>query len=215
MSILDEHSVEVFLTVLIIVSVALPVIFYRWGQSSSRDAVVDLRERLKQAMDDLSKRLAEIGALTTKNAEQARAIADLTTEVMTFKNQRRDWSSAGLIVDENVMRQVMSGGHWSRPVDEASQRLVAERSTIPVLAVGNLKGGVGKTTLAANIGGYFGSTRGSDLKVLFLDFDFQGSLSTILNAISDAPPETGVVQIFDDRKTAGERLLAANASSPT
>lgn len=46
-----------------------------------------------------------------------------------------------------------------------------------VLAIANLKGGVGKTTLTANLGAYFARDRG--LRVLLIDLDFQGSLSSM------------------------------------
>jgi chromosome partitioning protein len=55
--------------------------------------------------------------------------------------------------------------------------------SIPVLMIGSLKGGVGKTTLSANIASYFAARwfgqGGQRLRVLLVDLDFQGSLSTM------------------------------------
>lgn len=48
-----------------------------------------------------------------------------------------------------------------------------------VLAIANLKGGVGKTTLAANIGAFLSSDRRWNKRVLLIDLDFQGSLSSM------------------------------------
>lgn len=48
----------------------------------------------------------------------------------------------------------------------------------PILTVANLKGGVGKTTIAANLGAYFAKERKED--VLLIDLDFQGTLSAML-----------------------------------
>jgi chromosome partitioning protein len=50
-------------------------------------------------------------------------------------------------------------------------------SNSKILAIANLKGGVGKTTLAANIGAYF--AKNWQKRVLLIDLDFQGSLSSM------------------------------------
>jgi chromosome partitioning protein len=47
-----------------------------------------------------------------------------------------------------------------------------------VVLVANLKGGVGKTTLSANLAAYFDHKR--DARVLLIDMDYQGSLSNML-----------------------------------
>jgi cellulose biosynthesis protein BcsQ len=47
----------------------------------------------------------------------------------------------------------------------------------PIILVANLKGGVGKTTLVANLAAYFSSV---GKRVLLVDVDYQGSLSNML-----------------------------------
>lgn len=54
---------------------------------------------------------------------------------------------------------------------------VVTQPAIPVLAVGNLKGGVGKTTVVANLASALVQ---SGLRVLAIDMDFQASLSVAL-----------------------------------
>jgi len=49
--------------------------------------------------------------------------------------------------------------------------------SIPILTLANLKGGVGKTTIAANLAGAFAL---SGEKILLIDLDFQGSLSSMM-----------------------------------
>lgn len=75
-------------------------------------------------------------------------------------------------------------------------------SQIPIIAVGNLKGGVGKTTLTANLGAYFGDTESEPLAgrrpTLFIDFDFQGSLSATLIAAGRSV-EAGSLPLNDNR----------------
>lgn len=80
-------------------------------------------------------------------------------------------------------------------------------SRMKVLTFVNLKGGVGKTTLSANIAAYFES---KGLKVLVIDFDYQGSLSaTVLRAAGRLE-----VSSLSDRLLAG-RMGASEIISPT
>lgn len=48
-----------------------------------------------------------------------------------------------------------------------------------ILTVANLKGGVGKTTIAANIGAHLAAHPNWKKKVLLIDLDYQGSLSSM------------------------------------
>lgn len=74
-------------------------------------------------------------------------------------------------------------GRWSEPVLSAERALQArQRDSIPVLMVANLKGGVGKTTLALNLGAYFAARRNK--RVLFIDLDFQGTMSSTLTRLA-------------------------------
>ncbi len=66
-----------------------------------------------------------------------------------------------------------------KPPEDYAERL---GRSIPIIVFANLKGGVGKTTLAANTAAYF-DARGE--RVLLIDLDYQGSLS----AMSVAGPE--------------------------
>jgi cellulose biosynthesis protein BcsQ len=52
------------------------------------------------------------------------------------------------------------------------------QDSIPILLIANLKGGVGKTTIAANLASYF--ERHQRERVLAIDLDHQGSLTSML-----------------------------------
>jgi len=69
---------------------------------------------------------------------------------------------------------------WNRSVSNPPRPRTPDERGIPILTVATMKGGVGKTTLTANLAAYF-DRRGK--KVLLIDFDYQGSLShTVLAA---------------------------------
>ena len=57
------------------------------------------------------------------------------------------------------------------------------RGSIPIMVIANLKGGVGKTTLAANLTASYAARAaggGSGKPVLAIDLDYQGSLSAMM-----------------------------------
>lgn len=75
-----------------------------------------------------------------------------------------------------------SASFWHMmPVEfpDAYIRTIHDRAAAakPVLCIANLKGGVGKTTVAANLAAYFDQVL--ERRVLMVDLDFQGSLSAI------------------------------------
>ena len=68
-------------------------------------------------------------------------------------------------------------GNWSSPVpdDEPPFRPRAERQA-PIIAIANLKGGVGKTTLTANLGATLWNDE-ARRRVLLVDLDYQANLT--------------------------------------
>lgn len=67
----------------------------------------------------------------------------------------------------------------SKPVAELIPPLTAKEGGIPILTFGNMKGGVGKTTVTANLAAHF-DKKGK--RCLLIDFDYQGSLSSTVLA---------------------------------
>ena len=68
---------------------------------------------------------------------------------------------------------------WLRtPIIKPPRYSASLQSSIPIVLIANLKGGVGKTTIAANLAVYF--ERCHNERVLAIDLDHQGSLSSML-----------------------------------
>lgn len=129
------------------------------SRARSADKMVDvLSEQLKAATGPLN------DALLTAN-EQATHLAALV--------------NAGLEASSGD-----SAAFWSRaPGVRAYDYQTAIRDSKPILLFANQKGGVGKTTLSANLAAAF-AARGE--KVLVVDLDYQGSLTSLMRAQSNA-----------------------------
>lgn len=81
-----------------------------------------------------------------------------------------------------------SPGIWlTDPIEMPENYEMLLKSSKPILVVCNNKGGVGKTTIAANLGAYFAIDRHE--RVLVVDLDFQGSLSSMTVSSERAPLE--------------------------
>lgn len=75
--------------------------------------------------------------------------------------------------------------------DATVHALAQNPQATKIISVANLKGGVGKTTIAANLAAYLDKVAGK--RVLVIDADYQGSLSDVMKVLgqtTDAPATT-------------------------
>jgi chromosome partitioning protein len=72
---------------------------------------------------------------------------------------------------------------------------VPPKASVPVVVIANLKGGVGKTTLAANLA--CAMVHQEKLRVLAIDFDFQGSLSEALQMVVGRSVNFGAINLLN------------------
>ncbi|GKS83637.1 ParA family protein [Acidovorax sp. SUPP1855] len=80
--------------------------------------------------------------------------------------------------------------------DPVPIRFEAERTDMQVISVISTKGGVGKTTVAANLGGFIAD---AGLRVLLLDLDMQPTLSSYYELTSRAPSGIYELLAFNER----------------
>ena len=169
---------------------------------------------LKRLRKDIESRQGELGILQSdlirakaeRDDAQSRArIADRTVEVLNeqLKTATGPIGEALAASNEQVSRlsDLVNGGleassgdgaaFWSRTPGvrpEAYQSAI--RDSKPMLLFANQKGGVGKTTLSANLAAAF-ADRGE--KILVVDLDYQGSLTSLMRSQANAqgePPST-------------------------
>jgi cellulose biosynthesis protein BcsQ len=125
-------------------------------------------ETIGELNSDLRARTAELGASKQRLEEQ-------TTELKLEANRVA-------LLDANL-RRVTDGGNelWkaypARPFPQYYEWLRAPQGA-KIVTIGNLKGGVGKTTIAANLAAYISTKR--EKPVLLIDLDYQGSLSNMM-----------------------------------
>jgi cellulose biosynthesis protein BcsQ len=110
------------------------------------------RDEAKRKGEDLTGQLAEANVNRETAQSKLRSIIDL------FENDLDDIWTRSPILKPMSFNKINNG--------------------IPIMVIANLKGGVGKTTLAANLAAYFEHTRNE--RILAIDLDYQGSLSSML-----------------------------------
>ncbi len=157
-----------------------------WGTSRTRDR-----------MDRQNKRLGILKSSTRGAQQQAETSRRLALE----ENVRLRTAQIRITKLEEDLRRITEGGQqlWKLRDNKPFERYKEWYWTpegAKVVTFGNLKGGVGKTTLAANFAAYLSLQK---LKVLLIDLDFQGSLSNnLLLAAGYEEVESKTEMLLDD-----------------
>lgn len=95
-------------------------------------------------------------------------------------------------------------GFWDKPPRRnMAMHLEVLSKGLPILTIANFKGGVGKSTTAANLAGFFDS-RGA--RVLLIDFDYQGSLTDSIVKADDL--NFGAVELINPDASAKQVLIS-------
>jgi cellulose biosynthesis protein BcsQ len=124
----------------------------------------DCVESLEEKNRELERKLSQQSAQATEELEKLKEEA---TEAQATAQQLNDQIDRVINQDERV---------WERSVNGVPFQPLSIRN-VPIIAVLNLKGGVGKTTITANLAGLMVE---QGKKVLVIDADYQRNLSMLL-----------------------------------
>lgn len=139
--------------------------------------LVKLQTDAKQATEVAEKRIkaAELATSTALNLQKA-----AEGNVAKLRQERDNLTATVTHLKKQIEEVLKQDGRiWAAPVGPKVPPFVplSERRT-PIISVLNLKGGVGKTTITANLAGYLATESGK--RVLMIDLDHQRSLTQLL-----------------------------------
>jgi chromosome partitioning protein len=94
-------------------------------------------------------------------------------------------------------------GFWDRrPKRSIAKHIKSLRDGLPIITVANFKGGVGKSTMVANLAAFYDQ---AGLRVLLIDFDYQGSLTDAVIK-TDGQLYFASVDVIEGKKSVEEVL---------
>ena len=153
----------------------------------------------RRSHEEIARKSEELGRLSNEVDNAHSSLRDKQHELVLAANEI---DSRGREVQklQDDLRQITEGAQelWKlRGVRAFPEYLSWHRDPVGarIVTIGNLKGGVGKTTIAANLAAYISETRNEP--VLLVDLDYQGSLSNMLMlAIEREEVESKVDRLF-------------------
>lgn len=138
----------------------------------------------RRLMRELERKTSDMSALGTKLKEVNEDLDAARSRILEFERNRVPPPPAE---QANQLVQTLLRDEDDVWLSEPIRKPQGHDDRVPalsakIISVANLKGGVGKTTTTANLAAYFDLHMNQ--RVLVIDADYQGSLSTILNRIA-------------------------------
>lgn len=180
-----------------VVSPILAILAFVWNRRDRREII---------------EKSAELGRLDTE-VEHAHALLREEQHKLQIAGDEIAQRGAEIAKLEGDLRKITDGSNalWNlrpAPSFDAHRASLWDPAGARIVTIGNLKGGVGKTTLAANFAAYVSETLKEP--VLLIDLDYQGSLSNMLMlAIEREDVASNVDRLFE----AGANLATLEEAS--
>ncbi len=187
------------------------------ADSISQKNLVEDGNRVRRLLEDQSNRLegqiehqrqvAE--ALTAKCEQQVIAMGDLESKLKVERKGRRDKAELATKYSEQLDTIMKSDGRiWLKPTKNIPAFMPLHKRRTAIISLANLKGGVGKTTITANLGAAFAA---QGLRVLLIDLDHQSSLTNRCITYDEKEDLKRSTRYNDDLFESGGDILALNA----
>jgi chromosome partitioning protein len=183
-------TAAVIALLLAVISLLIATLKYLAARMATKERD-DARKERDEARISLQKQLRKVQEQEEALAATAAELTRKTTALSLTAAIQHD-QEAALKEREQKLSEVRSAFvgqehdlwclHKARPPSGQNYynaRMAQRQRQKPVILVANLKGGVGKSTLVANLAAYFKESR---KRVLIIDGDYQGSLSNMLLA---------------------------------
>jgi cellulose biosynthesis protein BcsQ len=166
--------------------------------------LAEMQRQLQEARDEVAELLAAHAETQSLAAGHRRLAEQLRANLDSLQRSLGQYQGDLAAERRRVRRALRKDGQtWSERVLSTApdfRALDPEGRRTPVISVLNLKGGVGKTTVTANLGA---ALRGLGYKVLLLDLDLQGSLTGLF--LSEAEQE----RLYQEGKLLDDFLTAS------
>jgi cellulose biosynthesis protein BcsQ len=180
-------------------------VFYRIGRNHGRATGAFEREQQAEKIERLTASISELDVTVAELRDRLNLQEGLENPAV---NQDLRLVLDSILAEDE--RDIWRTFPAVKPPENDARVLEAK---VKVIAVANLKGGVGKTTVSTNLAAYL--DRVLHKRVLFIDADYQGSSSDLLLKSANLDESTSRVSEWLDGSVPPAQLFAsANSGAP-